>query len=394
MNAHSTSIAKLLTGLTVLTALVVVSASCIGRTPRVSDADISAGLLTIGSTAPAPDIEHWISDGHGELPKISQFEDGKVYVVEFWATWCGPCVASMPHLSNLQQAFMDDSVQIISITDEDLDSVERFLKMKVSGKKEMTYGELTGNYCLTADPDGSMSENYLQAARQTGIPAAFIVGKTGKIEWIGHPAEMELPLSQVVADSWNREAFAVKFKAEQEAELAREAAQEKLQIAMQPVADSFQAGKTEEALKLMDDLIANNEFDAVKEDLVFTKMDLAFSVSPAAATEAFRKALDQLKDSPGVLHELAWSIYSLKSEGEPIGKDMLQVALDAAKQAEAATPKSPEILDTVARIHYELGQLDEAIKVQTIALENADGMEQQIKPFLDKLKAEKRAKAE
>ena len=82
--------------------------------------------LDVGSPAPELDVEYWLSRGTGNrFPKVTKFEPGKVYVVEFWATWCPPCIASMPHLSQLQNKYAD-SVQIISISDEPLEEVEGF----------------------------------------------------------------------------------------------------------------------------------------------------------------------------------------------------------------------------------------------------------------------------
>ena len=52
--------------------------------------------LKVGDPAPPLAVGPWIK---GEpIPKL---EKGRVYVVEFWATWCGPCKANMPHLSRL-----------------------------------------------------------------------------------------------------------------------------------------------------------------------------------------------------------------------------------------------------------------------------------------------------
>ena len=149
---------------------------------------VTAQELTIGSKAPKLDIEHWVSNGNDKFKPVKEFETGKVYVVEFWATWCGPCVMSMPHLAETQKKYADKGVQLISVSDEDLETVKGFLEKPVKGAeaekddKENTYGKLTSVYCLTTDPDKSVYEGYMDAAGQNGIPTCFIVGKSGVIE--------------------------------------------------------------------------------------------------------------------------------------------------------------------------------------------------------------------
>ena len=168
---------------------------------------IAAGL-EIGSRAPAIDVAHWFDAAAGAKP-IRGFEPGKVYVVEFWATWCGPCRESIPHLAETQKRFAGKGVTVISVSDEDVPTIEKFLAEK-SG--DATFGDLTRTYRLATDPDGSVNADYMEAAGQSGIPTAFIVGKKGEIEWIGHPLEMDEPLTQVVAGTWDRVAAAAAMK--------------------------------------------------------------------------------------------------------------------------------------------------------------------------------------
>ena len=56
--------------------------------------------LTIGDPAPSLKYSKWIKGN-----PIKGFEDGKVYVLEFWATWCVPCIKAMPHLSELAKKY-------------------------------------------------------------------------------------------------------------------------------------------------------------------------------------------------------------------------------------------------------------------------------------------------
>ncbi len=214
-------------------------------------------LLTIGSVAPALDVEHWVQDGEGNFPHTTKFEDGNVYLVEFWATWCGPCIASMPHISEIQQQYADQGFQVISVSREDLETVETFLERDVRGEDEMTYRDLTKTYCLTTDPDGSVHADYMKAAGQNGIPTAFLVGKSGHVEWIGHPMDkMDSVIEQVLNDEWDREAFAVTFKSQQQ-----------MQMLQSQLGALMRQEKSEEAIALLDEAIGKMEDEAVVKSL-------------------------------------------------------------------------------------------------------------------------------
>lgn len=251
---------------------------------------IAQDLLTIGSDAPKLNVEHWISDGHGKFKPVTEFEDGKVYVVEFWATWCGPCVASMPHLVELQEQFGEKGVQIISISDEDMDTVNAFLDRKVQGDAgEKTYRELTSAYCLTTDPDNSSQTEYMQAAAQNGIPTAFVVGKDAKIEWIGHPMELDDVLTKVVEGTWDREAQIAAFKAKQEFEAV-----------MGEIFGLAQSGKIDEALKLLEEKAGSVEDPSLKQQVNFLRLNLLMNAE--GKSEQFAAAAAEiLKGSEGDL---------------------------------------------------------------------------------------------
>src|SRR5687768_14820567 len=61
---------------------------------------VRAQELGIGSPAPKLTVKQFLK---GE--PVTGFEKGKTYVVEFWATWCGPCIRSIPHLTELQKKY-------------------------------------------------------------------------------------------------------------------------------------------------------------------------------------------------------------------------------------------------------------------------------------------------
>jgi thiol-disulfide isomerase/thioredoxin len=141
----------------------------------------AANSLGVGGTAPAIKVAKWVKGS-----AVEKLASDKLYVVEFWATWCPPCRRSIPHLTELAKKYQG-KVEFIGVsvwerekTAEDrLTKVTQFVR-EMGAKMQYTVA--------LDDPSGFMAKEWMTAAGQDGIPAAFIV-QGGKIAWIGHPMD-------------------------------------------------------------------------------------------------------------------------------------------------------------------------------------------------------------
>lgn len=362
-------------------------AAVLGGLVSLSPASARADdLLTIGSDAPALDVEHWVQNGEGKFGKVTKFEKDKVYVVEFWATWCGPCVASMPHIVETQKKYAEKGVQIVSISNEPKETVEEFLDRKVPrSEKEMTFRDLTKSYCLTTDPDGSVNESYMEAAGQNGIPCAFIVGKDGKIEWIGHPMQMDEPLKSVVEGKWDRKAFADEFKEQQE----MQALQMKVQ---QQVGLLLRDKKFKEALEKFDELTAPIKSPEMKLQFAMMKLRLhqIASSEQSEVAKTLKDTLAMASKDPMMSNQVAWTVWEMTEQGQlKKDKELLGEALKVAQAAADKLEGEPKAmtLDTVAHLNFGLGNIADAIKAQKAAIAIM-GDKDEYKAFLEELQEE------
>ncbi len=349
-------------------------------TLRPAEAEPSLG---IGSDAPALDIEHYF---HEDDTRVTEFKDGKVYVVEFWATWCGPCIASMPHLAELQTKHRNDGVQIISVSDETVDEVEALLAKPYPGQKA-SFAEVTAAYTLTTDPDGSTQRDYMEAAGQNGIPTSFIVGKTGVIEWIGHPGELDEPLAAVLDDSWDREAFKADMEREQ-----------KFQEILQGLDQLAGRGRFEDASTMLADQIAQTSDAELKERLTTVQrvVQPQFNFMAGKATEAdfafYREERKATQGNPQALFRHAMTLYNIVQNGGKIGPLGAEVVEALTVEMENVEDDGKvAILELIARLHAADQRWDEAIKAAEQGVELADGVsrsqKQRMTLLLDDLKS-------
>jgi thiol-disulfide isomerase/thioredoxin len=130
-------------------------------------------LIANGSVAP----DFVSKDLAGKEVKLSDYK-GKIVVLDFWATWCGPCVQSLPHTQEVARKVKDQGVVVLAVCTSDArDKFEAFVKANQS-----TYSDIV----FTCDPNVRDSATYAERAstkhyRVSGIPTQFVVGKDGKI---------------------------------------------------------------------------------------------------------------------------------------------------------------------------------------------------------------------
>lgn len=323
----------------------------------LASAALAQPRLKVGDPAPRLDIEQWVK---GE--PVTEFRDGHVYVVEFWATWCPPCKKSIPHLTELQERHKDAATIIgISAKDangESIDKVSKYVK---------TAGD-TMAYTVAFDNGSKTNQAYMVAAAQRGIPTAFIVDQRGKIVWIGHPLMgLDEALDGVIKGDFNPE------QAQKGDALAKE------------IRDLMRAQRRDEAVARIDELVnldpkTYGQYTAIKfQHLLTTAQDRdgAYQYAQTVSTGV-------AKDNALALAGISWAILT---DPEAASRK-LDVALSLATRAvELTEKKNASILDTLARAQFENGDAPAAIATQKLAISVAT-------PAEAKSMAEKLAKYE
>ena len=143
----------------------------------------------LGEPAAPLKIREWVK---GNPVDLASAKGKQVVVVEFWATWCGPCLASIPHLTEMQKKFKD--VVFIGVSDEEVATVKKFVN-KMGDKMD---------YTVAIDDNRETSKGYMEAFDQHGIPHAFIVDLEGRVAWHGHPmAGLDEALAEIVAGKFD-----------------------------------------------------------------------------------------------------------------------------------------------------------------------------------------------
>jgi len=208
--------------------------------------------LSVGDDAPMLKYSKWIQ---GANP-ITSIDPNKTYVIEFWATWCGPCIAAMPHLSELAKKYTG-KIEFIGCDvwenqhGGNKDQQSYLPKVTKFVQDQYKLGRLTYNV-ITDNTAEDMGNNWLKAAGIGGIPSSFVV-QNGKIAWIGHPHYLDSILVAVNSGVYNVQAEKQKYD-DQERKMAD--MQAGFNAAIKLYKDAEAAKDYDKALKLADEAIA------------------------------------------------------------------------------------------------------------------------------------------
>ena len=150
--------------------------------PATAEVDIKVSKINarsfLGQLAPKFAVEKWVT----ETPNTS----GKYVLIDFWATWCGPCRQSIPHLNALQRKFAERLI-IIGLSDETEQTVRGMKSPKI-------------DYSVAVDTQGRM----LHAVEVTGIPHAMLIDPQGIVRFEGMPSYLTEQGLERLLDKYSR----------------------------------------------------------------------------------------------------------------------------------------------------------------------------------------------
>jgi len=339
--------------------------------PEEKATEKMSNVLGVGCQAPALRVSRWLQG-----PEEKEFAKNQIYVIHFWSVWCDPSISMMPQLGALQKEYREKGVKIIAFSNGDergnsLDSVSAFVT-----KRSPKLG-----FKFAYADDGKTYDTWIWAEKRS-IPCSFVIGKDGRIAYVGHPMYLVEVLPKVVAGTWSKMDLTQLAKVENE------------------VAEVFNAltgTNPEESLNVLTEFQKNHPRLAAATYFVSPRISLLLKTKKDAearksAEDAIAKAIE---DDDTIM--LAKVSAVLRSPDARNNRDLLALSLKAAEAwQKTAGEKDMFALWNLAESYFVLGEREKARVFGAKAIDASVGeseamkkyIQQQIKKY-DEVKKEK-----
>lgn len=283
---------------------------------------LPAAAIELGDPAPEFKVAEWVK---GKPITLAEGKEKHVFVVEFWATWCGPCRTTIPHLTELEKKYKDKGLVVIGVTDETKETVSGFVE-KMGDKMDYRVAIETGGKGRRSV--GDMSKALMQPFGVEGIPHAFVVDRKGRLVWHGHPMDgLDGVIEAVLAGKFDLEA------------VKAESAADKL------LSEYYQAASDGKA---------------------------------RAAAKIGKEFLEKAAKSKDRLSQLAFMI----AKDRRLKNPDYGLALSAAEAAYKLDAKDARVVAVYALAQHHNGKNDDAIKTMSAAIELCDAEQANLKESL------------
>lgn len=304
-------------------------------------------LLAIGDMAPPISTDYWVKGD-----ELAEFESGKSYVVEFWATWSPPCRKSLPHISELARKY--PSIRIVGVAS--MEHVPEKDREDMRLKTVMNFVKEKGDeiaYTVAYDGDETMNVTWKDPAGQSGIPVAFVIDGRGRVAWIGHPMQgLDDVLAKVAAGTYDVE------KVKQLIELKKKAN------------TMLELGQFEQSLTVLDDMYRLDPSNTAALTMKFNTLLMKIKNNARASAAGNSYVDGPLKNSPGELEQIMRSIVLTPG----LEQRDFALAIRAGERAQVVSGKpSSATLEVLAKAHRGAGDFSKAIATLQKAVDASEG---------------------
>lgn len=288
--------------------------------------------FVIGQPAPAFKSGRWLK---GE--PVTELERGRIYVLEFWATWCGPCLSAMPHLSELARQHRDH-VTVIGVNVMERGPAERVEPLLDKFVAQM--GDKLDYANCRDTADDYLLNHWYNPSKSLGIPASIVVDAQGRIAWVGHPHGLPAVLDALIANTFEYENAAAKFT-------ATAAKNDALNKVLNAYIAATEAGDWAGAIAVVDN---HPEYSAMLSISRFTAL---LHVDADAA-------LTQVKEAIAKQDRRTFGHYLLRiAMADGLAREVYQFAAD-----QYATNHQPTDYRYMAKLAHRLGESGRAVDYQ------------------------------